>query len=462
MSNPNESPVAAPRSIAFHTLGCRLNTSDTQRMEEEALERGMRIRAFSEAADVYVVNTCTVTAQADQQCRKLARQARARNPDAKVVLVGCHVQAQPEEVARLEGVDLALDNPGKARLFTELFTPARVALPVVGGAAQSAYTELDSQQRALGAGDRAASAGAHADLEATALRRSRAYLKVQDGCDESCSYCIIPRARGAGRSHPSSEVIEEARRLTRAGYQELVVVGVHLTEWGRGLTGEGSLATLLRELAEVQEIQRLRVSSLEPEGLSAELVDALSHPRICKHLHVSVQSGSARILKAMRRNYQPEEVHENVRRAVSALEDVGLGSDFICGFPGETAEDFEQTLRLVRELPFSYLHAFPYSERPGTDAASLPDGVPVQERKRRVKTLIALGREKRDAFLRARIGRTYQAWLMPAARGAKEPLRGLTENNITMRVNGTVSLSRSFGRVRMTDVVGGHAVGELC
>ena len=444
-----------PRTIAFHTLGCRLNSSDTQRLEEEALARGMRLVAFNEKADVYVVNTCTVTSQADRQCRRASRQARARNPDAEVVLLGCYVQAQPQAAADLEAPSLLLDNYEKDTLFEHVEARSRVSLPVVGATDVAALSPASRPGSPLACDD----ASFESELSQGVFRRRRAFLKVQDGCGEKCSYCIIPKSRGPSRSRSSEAILHEARSRLDAGYQELVVVGVHLSEWG--IDDGKSLASLLRQLCELDGLTRVRVSSLEPEGLTDELIDAFAHPKVCNHLHVSVQSGAPRILRAMRRNYQPADVRDAVARASAALPDLALGSDFIAGFPGERERDFADTMALVNELPFSYVHAFPYSERPGTDAAAMPSRVPVQERGRRVKELNALGKRKKTAFAKARIGRTYRTWLYSGAPGSGNTLRGLTGNFLTVSLPGSPALINTFSEVRLTALEAGQLMGEL-
>lgn len=435
----------APRTIAFHTLGCRLNASDTQRLEERALERGLRIVAFTESADVYVVNTCTVTAQADQQCRKLSRQARARNPNAIVAAVGCWVQAQPDAAASLPELDFTLDNWHKDSFFDELGARTVRRLPVIAAEDPDA-PPADSLDAELGSAD---------------VRRHRAFLKVQDGCDETCAYCIIPRARGGSRSRALDDVVADAERLVRQGYREIVVVGVHLSDWGRTLPGAPNLATLIRRLCAVDELPRLRISSLEPEGLTGELLDALDHPKICRHLHLPIQSGSARILRAMRRAYEPDAVERSVERAAERWPDLGLGSDFLLGFPGETERDYRDTFELVERLPFSYLHAFPYSPRPGTDAASLPDQIPVPERDRRVRELNALGKAKRAAFMRDRVGRDYDGWLYPGATPGSPRLRALTGNYLTMSVTAPPERVNTFARVKITAFEQGALQGAI-
>ena len=436
------------KTIAFHTLGCRVNTSDTQSLERQAIDRGLRIVPFHEQADIYVINTCTVTAQADQQCSKLARSARARNPGAQVVAVGCFVQAQPTTVAALDDIDLTLDNFGKDRLFDRLSTTDskagdKLRLPVLG---TNTTGEPPPDER---------------HWIPQSLSRSRAFVKVQDGCDENCSYCIIPRSRGPSRSRSMALVVSEIEHLLATGHRELVLVGVHLSDWGRDLPESPNFASLLRRLCEIEALPSLRVSSLEPEGVTDELIDALCHPKICPHLHLPVQSGSARVLEAMRRAYQPRDVEDAVRRIGEKLHDFGLGSDFIVGFPGETNEDFLETVSLIERLPFSYIHPFPYSERPGTDAVSYPHQVPKPERARRVRRLNELGKGKRAEFMQSRIGRTYRTWFSRAVDRRTGLLRGLTGNYLTPHVAAPAELANSVAEVRLTAIEGGKLIGEL-
>lgn len=465
--------VKSAHTVAFHTLGCRVNTSDTQALEQCALQRGLEIVPFNASADVYVINTCTVTAQADQQCRKLARQARRRNPDATVVAVGCFVQAQPQTAAAVEELDLTIDNLGKHELFDRLSRkqdlgstgPLRSPAPPSPAAAGPATSSLQTKRPAF--------SGIHLPVLKTdsdprpgerqwlphSLGRKRAFLKVQDGCDQNCSYCIIPRSRGASRSRTIDEMVQQTQALVSAGFQEVVVVGVHISDWGQDLPDKPTLPALLRRLIEVPGLPSLRISSLEPEGVSEELAEVLAHPIICPHLHLPIQSGSARILRRMRRLYTPREVELAVERVSRHVPDFGFGSDFICGFPGETDAEFQETVSMVKRLPFTYLHPFPYSVRPQTDAADYGDQVPEEVRKERVRVLSAMGKSKKKAFVHSRVGRTYRTWLF-AARGGKS-LRGLTGNYLTVDVDAPAALVNQFHQVKLTGVEAGALRGEL-
>lgn len=429
-----------PATIAFHTLGCRLNTADTQRLEREATLRGFSVVEFTQQASIYVVNTCTVTGQSDLACRRVAKQVRARHPEAVIVAVGCYVQAHADARATLPEVDLLLPNTDKDMLFDRLSQACPDASPVTPGAEELGEARLVT----LGA--------AH---------RRRAFVKVQEGCDETCSYCIVPKARGASRSRSPEEIAVEIERLVAAGYREMVLVGVHLGDFGAKLGSHQSLGSLLRRLSQVAGSARIRLSSLEPDAVTADFVDAFSHPKVCRHLHLPMQSGSDRILKAMRRPYNLRDVHQAVERLLSKLPDVGLGADFITGFPGETERDFADTYALVEELPLSYLHVFPFSPRPGTEAATLPDQVPAQERDRRVRALNLLGKTKGAEFVRARMGKSYEAWFYPGPPRAKEMLRGLTTNYLRVLVAGPHELINEFAEVRLMGFDRGELRGEL-
>ena len=483
--------VPTAETVAFHTLGCRVNTSDTQALEQRALRRGLRIVPFNDSADVYVINTCTVTAQADQQCRKLARQAKRRNPNATVVAVGCFVQAQPETAAAVEGLDFTIDNFSKQELFERITAApsqgdATASQDLAPSGSHDAVPELEaspvqspgktataplaqsqiSMVRGPSAGVQLPVLSKNADPAPGerqwlphSLGRKRAFLKVQDGCDQNCSYCIIPRSRGPSRSRSIEDMVHEVEALVDAGFQEIVVVGVHISDWGQDLAGKPTLPALMRRLVDIRGLPSLRVSSLEPEGVSEELAEILSHPTICPHLHLPIQSGSARILRKMRRLYTPREVELAVERVARHVPDFGFGSDFICGFPGETEEDFQETVSMVENLPFTYLHPVPYSVRPDTDAADYAEQVPEPLRRERVRVLNTLGKKKQKAFVASRVGRSYRTWLFSARSG--NALRGLTGNYLTVNVKAPAELVNQFHQVKLTHLKEGTLHGEL-
>ena len=347
-------------TIAFSTLGCRLNQVDTRQLQAQLEDRGFRTVPFGTRADVVVVNTCTVTARAEFSDRQAVRRARRTSPDARVVVTGCWAQTNPTDVAGLGGVDLVVGNADKPRLpdlVATLLTTERGAPRVeVGDIASARLDPVQGLGRIEG--------------------RSRAFVKIQDGCQHRCAFCIVPLARGASRSLTAEVIEEQVRRLVEAGHPEIVLTGVDLGHWGADLTPRSSLAALLERLVQVPRLRWLRLSSMLPAYFSEDVLEILTTaPAIAPHFHVPLQSGSDRVLRRMRRPYTIAMYRRVVERLVDAIPGVGLGADAIVGFPGETDADFAATLDVVDTLPFSYLHVFPYSARPGTEAAGWPERV---------------------------------------------------------------------------------------
>ena len=389
------------RRYWLQTLGCKLNQADTARLETELRSRGMVPAAAAEEADLLVVNTCTVTGRADADGRQILRRLARLNPGGRLVAMGCYANRDPEALQSLAGVDLVSGGSDPALVLRE--------------AVRSFPGELTAEAQPY-----------HA--VPTVAGRTRAYLKVQDGCNLTCSYCIIPTVRGRSRSLPAPELEASLRRLIEAGFVEVVLTGVNTGAWGNDLPGSPSLRDLLARLTAAPGLGRLRLNSLEPRTVTGELVDFLAAtPRVARHLQIPLQSGSDRILARMRRNYRRRSYLDLLERLVSRLPDVGLGADVIVGFPGESEEDFLQTEELIRHSPLSYLHVFSYSARPGTDAAILPDAVPpvvIRDRARRLRDLAA---EKGSAFRRRFIGRTLEAVTLDGASNDGS-VRALTGN----------------------------------
>ncbi len=378
-----------PLRVAFATLGCRLNQFDTEAMKEavggaggDARLAGWDVVPWASEADVYVINSCTVTARADQKCRQLARAIRRRRPAARVVVTGCYAQTQPARVAAIEGVDAVVGNPDKDDPGAWLTALPAAAPPLV----------------------RVTPFGARAPLADAPLERfaghSRAFVKIQDGCDLRCAYCVIWRARGPARSRPPAQVLAQARSLHAAGFHELVLTGVNLGSYGRDLGAQATLAGLVAELLARLPDLRLRLSSLHPDELTpALLAEFVRHgPRLRPHLHLSLQSGSDAVLRRMRRPYTTDAARAAVAAYAAAVPAAGLGADIIVGYPGETAADFAATRALLTELPFTYLHVFRFSPRPGTPAAALDEPVPAAVAGERAAALRRLSRRQRAAF----------------------------------------------------------------
>lgn len=393
-SRSGDGPPAgtAALRVAFHTLGCRLNQYDT-----EGLRQGLsgllpvRVVAWDEPADLYVLNSCTVTAKAEHECRRLARQAKQRHPGARVVVAGCYAQVRPDALAAMPEVDAVVGNAAKDDVASWL--PA-----------------------ALGRGGPRVMAGPfgskemfNAPLVDAFPGRSRAFVKVQDGCDLRCTYCAIWQARGPGRSRPVADVVAQLARLEQAGYREAVLTGIHLGGWGRD-TGEGRLPDLLRACLRALPDLRLRLSSIHPNEVDAPLLDLLAaEPRLRPHVHLSLQSGADEVLRRMRRPYRGDDARRAVAKVAALGDHWGIGADFIVGFPGETAADFARTLSLVEDLPVSFVHVFRYSPRPGTAAAALGGAVPPAVAGERAARLREAGGTARARFRLGLLGRVCEA-----------------------------------------------------
>lgn len=370
--------------IALHTLGCKLNAAETATIGRQFLDRGYRLVEFGEPAEVCLINTCTVTERADRECRQIIRRARRSAPGAFVIVTGCYAQLAPEEIASIDGVDAVLGSQEKFDVFTHVDPSRRSPVPRV------CVSEL---------GTLAEFGPAYAAHD---LGRTRGYLKIQDGCDYLCSFCTIPLARGRSRSQNLEECVTQARAMVEAGSREIVLTGVNVGDYRTA--AREHLEDLLRALLRVNGLERLRISSIEPNLLSDEIVDLVaSNPVLCRHFHIPLQSGSDTVLRRMRRRYTTAAYRNLIERIVSRMPDCGIGIDVIVGFPGETDREFEETYRLLHELPASYLHVFSYSEREHTPAASAAPPVDPRVRQERSARLRILSEKMRLAFYRANL-----------------------------------------------------------
>ena len=419
-------------TVAFATLGCRLNQADTAELQTRLEARGYRAVEPDAGADVVVINTCTVTARAELSDRQAVRRARRANPGARVVVTGCWAQTNPREVAALPGVDLVLGNADKARLPD--------LLDGLGASPRIEVTDI-----ATGRFDTIAP---RAHLNG----RARAFVKVQDGCSHRCAFCIVPSARGASRSLPVAVVEDHVRRLVEGGHPEVVLTGIDLGHYGADLMPRTSLAALLARLVETPALRWLRLSSLLPAYFTGELLEIVTgSPVIAPHLHVPLQSGSDRVLRAMRRPYTVASFRRVIERLATAIPRLGLGTDVIVGYPRETVDDFAATRELLETLPFSYLHVFPYSPRSGTEAARRPERVAsagVADRARQLRELgAAQGRRLRAAM----VGRSEEALVLERVDSDSGALTALTGNFVEVSFAGPDRLRRRVARVRVTD-----------
>jgi threonylcarbamoyladenosine tRNA methylthiotransferase MtaB len=425
------------RRIAFTTVGCRLNQFETDALRGKAGAADWEVVPFDAVADVYVVNTCTITAEADADSRRLARQAVRRNPAAIVAVTGCYAQGSADAVAAIPGVDLVLGTGEKPNILAYLegmrgkTRTARVAV----GAAEG-LRHLDRSEYGPGV-----------DPD-----RTRAFLKVQDGCNYRCSFCIVPRVRGGNRSLAEDGILAELARLHAAGFPEVVLTGIHLGTYGRDLAPRRSLVDLCRRIASLAEAPRIRLSSLDPHEVSEELIELLATAsRFCRHLHLPLQSGDEAVLRRMRRGHTAAQFGSLAERLVAALPGVAVTADVIVGFPGEDAHAFQSTVDLVARLPLAGLHVFGYSPRPGTDAARYPDQVPkatIAERSRRLRELSA---EKARAFRRAAVGTEAEVVVLQRE-SHPELLEGLTGNFLRVWFPGDPARKGRLARVRVAAV----------
>lgn len=403
--------------VAITTLGCKINQYDSSVIRERLAKEDHSFVPADAEADCYIFNTCTVTDRADWEARQLIRRAKRASPHSRIAVTGCYAQVSPEEVARLPGVDLVV---GLNRLDDLV---RWVGCMKAGGASEMIVGDVRRERRISVWG----SSGSP--------EHTRAFLKIQEGCNFSCSYCIIPTARGRSRSIRAEEVLDQMRFLGRQGFVEIVLTGIHLGSYGYDLSPRTSLTRLLEKAIQERIVPRLRLSSLDPREVPDELLDLMARSDIlCPHLHICAQAGNDRVLKAMRRNYDTVTYRDILERARERLPDAALGSDIIVGFPGETGEEFEQSLEFFKSLPLTYFHVFPYSPRRGTSAAALPDPVPPAVKKERVKKMRALGTEKKACFSRGFIGREASVLVEGATEKTSGDHRGYSRNYLPVLV----------------------------
>ncbi len=400
----------------LQTFGCRCNQADSAAIRDGLCRASMRETGESKDADLIVVNTCTVTHRTDQQVRQAIRKAHRENPQARVVVAGCYAERDPAALASLPGVSLVIGNGARERV-AEL-----AASEAFGPEGKIIQTPLEAER------DYLLSPTSHIG------GRTRPFIKLQDGCDSRCSYCIVPFVRGPGRSARPEEILAEVQSLIGQGYQEIVLTGVHLGTWGRKMARPAKLIDLVRAILELQGLGRLRLSSIEPMRFDRGIVRlAVEYPAFAQHFHIPLQCGSERILRRMKRPYTASRFLDLLDYIRSALPQAGLGTDVLVGFPGETSQDFDQTCDVIRRSPLTYLHVFPFSAREGTAAYGMPDQVPPAVIRERARILREISIEKNLAFRRSFVGQELKGITL-----AKEEEMGecvvLTENYIHARV----------------------------
>ena len=402
------------KTVAFHTLGCKLNFSETSTLSRSLEAEGFIKKDFDEDADVYVINTCSVTDNADKECRYLVRGIQRRAPNARVVITGCYAQLKPEEIAGIEGVDLVL---GAA----EKFNLARHLAEIAEGPADKAGARICSC-------DIGEVEGFHSSYSLN--DRTRAFLKVQDGCDYNCSFCTIPLARGHSRSDSIAGVLANMKELAAGGVREIVLTGINLGDFGKGTASD--LYELICAMDEVEDIARIRISSIEPNLLTDEIIEFVAGSRrFMPHFHVPLQSGSDKILGAMRRRYRRGLYEDRVNKIKSLMPHCCIGADVIVGFPGESDDDFKETLQFIHSMSVSYLHVFTYSERDNTLAAGMKPIVPQHVRNERNKVLRNLSYQKMQYFTESQRGSTRKVLFERAPKG--DLMEGFTDNYLKIQ-----------------------------
>ncbi|BET57362.1 tRNA (N(6)-L-threonylcarbamoyladenosine(37)-C(2))-methylthiotransferase MtaB [Geobacter sp. 60473] len=416
--------------VAITTLGCKINQFESAAMTESLGREGFRLVPFEDEADIYVINTCTVTARTDAESRRLIRRAMRRNPAARVVVTGCYAQVAPDAVGELPGVSLVVGNSEKKGIAGLL----RDAVP----AEKILVSDISRQRTAEALG-----------LESFA-EHTRAFLQVQNGCDAFCSYCIVPHARGRSRSVPFRDVLEGIGTYAGQGFREVVLTGIHLGAYGADLEPPASLPDLLAAADAEALVPRLRVGSVEPHEISDGLIALMARsPVICPHLHIPLQSGSDSVLERMNRRYTAAFFRERVERLAAAVPDICIGCDVIAGFPGETDEEFAATLALLEGLPIAHLHVFPFSRRAGTPAARMSGQVDGKIVRERAEVLRALSDRKREAFHRRFVGRDLPVLVL---NGRGKEVTGLSRNYITVRIEAVTPPPEGEVMVRVTGV----------
>jgi threonylcarbamoyladenosine tRNA methylthiotransferase MtaB len=430
--------------VAIATLGCKVNQYDSDALAQSFRQAGFDVVGFDDEADVYIVNTCTVTQTGDKKSRQLLRRVIGAHPNALVVATGCYAQSDPERLEAIEGVALVSGSSDRAAIVEAVLKlmqerqPGAPPLNIVSNVAECReYEELS----ALGSAE-----------------RTRAFVKIEDGCENYCAYCKVPYVRGPVRSRPLERVTAEVTGLVEMGYRELVLTGINLGAYGRDFGGSPDLADMLVACASVPGIRRVRLSSVDPRDVTPKLIRAMAITEtICPHLHIPLQSGSDKVLARMNRDYTSSYYQEVVRAARESIEGLAVTTDVIVGFPGETDEDFEATVAAAREARFSRMHVFAYSKRPGTPAAGMPDQVPEAVKRERSAFLIKVGEELSLEYHRRKVGSVVEVLVEQAKPGQ---VVGLTGDYVRVVALGAAEPG-DFVRVRVTEAEAGFVRGRV-
>ncbi len=406
------------RSVAVATLGCKVNHYESAGIIERLEEEGISVVPFPSPADMYIVNTCTVTGKTDFQSRQLVRRAHRTNPSAPIIVTGCYAQTVPQELAAMPGVRMVAGTEMKEKL-------PEIIRTISSEEQQISVSDIGLKRRFSG-------------LPVTRFPgQTRAYLKIQDGCNSFCSYCIIPYARGRSRSLPQEDVIRQIETLIENGYREIILTGIHIGEYGRDLSPPSSLLNLLMNIEDFTSLERLRISSIHPTELSDDMIDHMRNSKmLCRHLHLSLQSGDDTILHSMGRQYDTDLFRSLVEQLQVAIPEIAIGTDVITGFPGEGEEGFANTLAFIENLNLAYLHVFPYSQRPGTAASSFSGQVVKSVKKERAALLRKTGKRKRMEFNSAFTGKKLSVLVEESPDKETGYVKGFSDNYVPVLIPG--------------------------
>ena len=427
------------KTAAFYTLGCKVNQYETEAVSELFSNNGYKIVPFSDKADYYIINTCSVTSMSDRKSRQVIRRAKKTNPDAVIAVMGCYSQTAPDEVLDIDGVNLVLGTKDKGSIIN-------LVKSLTASDKLNAVTSVKDNHE-------------YENLTVTRTAdRTRAYIKIQDGCSQFCSYCIIPYARGPIRSRCEADIISEVETLADAGYQEIVLTGIHAASYGKDLEGT-SLAVLLNKLDKIDKIKRIRLSSIEPMTLNAQFVEDIKGcKKLCPHFHISLQSGCDATLKRMNRHYTTAQFEEVVEGLRSAFSDCAITTDIMTGFAGETDEEFADTLEFVKRIAFSEAHIFQYSQRRGTPAARRPDQVSPVIKEQRSKEIISVTEKSKTEFLKRHTGKVMEVLFETVTPDGL--YEGKTANYITVHAGADTDVRGKFKNVMLGDVKDGIIFGK--
>ena len=425
------------KRIAFHTMGCKLNLSETGTISRDFIQHGFQKVSYKEKADIYVLNTCSVTENANKEARKLIRQAKRRNPDSSIAIIGCYAQLKPNEISKIKGVDLVLGAKEKFNLLTHL---EKLDIKDKTKIVESDIRGINSFKPSY-----------------SSAERTRSFLKIQDGCNYTCSFCTIPLARGKSRSDSIKNTMETAKKITNRGAREIVLTGVNIGDFGHGTTE--TFYDLIQQLDTINELDRIRISSIEPNLLSTQIIDfCATSKKIMPHFHIPLQSGSNKILQSMRRRYNRELYEEKIIKIKNLIPDACIGVDVIVGFPGETDSEFFKTYDYLKELDISYLHVFSYSKRENTEAIKIKDVVNFEERSERSKMLHILSNKKTHLF-NDKFLNSNRPVLFESIKNGK--VTGHTDNYIQVQVDGDSKLINKILPVNLELNRGSNIFGTL-